>query len=129
MLIPLLAAYIQPSVAPPSDITPPSGLAVYRYGPKYVELTWTPALRGTNYGVKWYRLYINGVWDGQNIPAVWNASTMNSDKLTLTPGTAYSFYVTAVDSGDNETAGSNTVNITTPRSQDVGQFKKRRYYY
>jgi Fibronectin type III domain len=116
-------------VGVPTDITAPSNLTVYRYGAKYVELSWVPSVRSPDYGVKWYRLYINGVWDGQNIPSVYNTSTMNADKLTLTPNTAYTFYVTAVDSAGNETAASNTVSITTPRNQDIGTFKFRRYYY
>ena len=114
---------------PTTDITPPSGLAVYRYGPKYVELTWTASIRSETLGVASYKLYIDGVWDGQTIPAVWNSSTMNSDKLTLIPNTAYTFKVSAVDSAGTETGFSNTVSITTPRNTDVGKFKKRRYYY
>jgi penicillin-binding protein 2A len=114
---------------PTTGITAPTGLTVYRYGSKYVELSWTPSVRSDAAGVSHYKLYIDDVWDGQNIPAVWNSSTMNADKLTLTPGLTYEFYVTAVDSFGVETDPTNTVTITTPRNQDVGKFKKRRYYY
>lgn len=129
MLIPLLAQFGGTEEAALTDILPPENLAVYRYGSKYVELVWDAVDRTPDHGVKWYRLYIDGTWDGINIPAIYNSSTMNADKLTLTPGTAYAFKVTAVDSSDNETDFSNTVSITTPRNTDVGKFKKRRYYY
>lgn len=127
MLIPLLAHLGGTAPATLTDITTPSNLSVYRYGPKYVELMWIPSTRSPTVGVKWYRLYINGTWDGQNIPAVWAASTMNTEKLTLSPNTAYSFYVTAVDSANVETLPSNTVNVTTARNVDVGKFRRRRY--
>lgn len=129
MLLLLLSGIPTPPVVATTDITAPSALAVYRYGPKYVELVWTASLRSESYGVASYKLYVNGVWDGQTIPSVWNSSTMNSDKLTLTPDTAYTFKVSAVDSAGTETDFSNTVSITTPRNTDVGIFKKRRYSY
>lgn len=129
MLLLLLSGIPTPPVVATTDITAPSALAVYRYGPKYVELTWAASLRSPTLGVAAYKLYINGVWDGQTIPPVWNASTMSSDKLTLSPNTEYDFQVSAVDSAGTETTLSNTVTITTPRNSDVGKFKRRRYSY
>jgi hypothetical protein len=104
-----------------------SHLTVYRYGSNYVELAWEPSVRSTDFGVKAYKVYVNGVWDGVTINPNYTSSTMNSSKLSLTPGTAYSFYVTAVDSANVETLPSNTVNVTTARNVDVGKFKRRRY--
>lgn len=118
-----------PTPPPTTDITAPSGLAVYRYGPKYVELRWNASQRSPTLGVASYKLYVNGSWDGQTIPAVWNTSTMNSDKLSLDPNTTYTFQVSAVDSAGTETALSNLISVTTPSNQDVGKFKRRRYAY
>jgi hypothetical protein len=127
MPILLFSALAGNAELPTSDVTPPTELVVYRYGAKYVELAWIPAIRSTNYGIKSYKLYINGEWDGVPIYPKYASSTMSSDKLTLTPGTTYQFYVTAVDTGDSETGPTNTVTITTARNVDVGKFKRRRY--
>lgn len=126
MLLLLLSG--EAAVDPPTtDIGPPLNLSVYRYGSKWVELMWEPPVRSADRGVASYKMYVNGTWDGVTIRSVYNTSTMAADKLSLTPGTQYSFYVTAVDSTGEETTASNTVTITTPRNTDVGKFKRRRY--
>ena len=73
-----------------------------------INLSW--AASSDNVGVTGYRVYVNN--------ASFTTTTGTSTQLTgLTANTSYSIYVTAYDAASNESAASNTINVTT---QDGG---------
>jgi chitodextrinase len=87
--------------------TTPTNLRVTSLSQKSITLAWDPSTDKS--GSVTYR--INK--DGQGFTVPQGQTTYTIDWLS--PGTTYSFYVTAVDSALNESAKSNTVTVTTPR--------------
>ena len=70
-----------------------------------LNLSWSAAT--DNVGVTNYKIFKNGVLE-ETV-----ANVLNYQVTGLTANTAYSFYIKAVDAAGNESANSNTVNVTT----------------
>lgn len=84
--------------------TAPTSLAASNVTQTTLTLTWTAST--DNVGVTGYNVFQGST----NIGTV----TGTSANITgLSSGTSYSFHVTAVDAAANESASSNTVNVTT----------------
>ncbi|MEQ9209686.1 MAG: M4 family metallopeptidase, partial [Pseudomonadales bacterium] len=84
--------------------TAPAGLAASNVTQTTLTLTWNAS--SDNVGVTGYNVFQGST----NIGTV----TGTSANITgLSSGTSYSFHVTAVDAASNESASSNTVNVTT----------------
>jgi Concanavalin A-like lectin/glucanases superfamily/IPT/TIG domain/Calcineurin-like phosphoesterase/Fibronectin type III domain len=94
----------QPDTTPPSV---PTGLAATLGGPAQVNLVWTAST--DNVGVTGYKIYRNGTLLA-SIPA--NPASYSDGGLT--PGTSYTYQVSAVDAAGNESALSAPVTATTP---------------
>ncbi len=84
--------------------TAPSGLAASNITMTSVSLSWNAAT--DNVGVTGYQVYQNGSLLANTTGTSYNVTGLNS-------GTNYSYYVIAEDAAGNESAQSNTVNITT----------------
>ncbi len=91
----------------PSDTTPPSNpsnLTASNIGETSVDLSWS--ISSDNVGVTGYHIYQDG--------ALALSSSNNSATIPgLANSTLYNFYITAFDAAGNESAASNTVNVTT----------------
>lgn len=86
--------------------TAPASLALTSYSSTKARLNWDESTDDGN--LAGYSLYVNG--------NLWNAQSLldtNYEVTGLTPGTDYSFTVTAVDEAGNESGLSNIVNVTT----------------
>lgn len=70
-----------------------------------ISLSWTSAK--DNVAIAGYTIYRNGVKVGTTTATTYNNSG-------LTPGTSYSFAVSAYDSSNNESVKSNVVNVAIP---------------
>ncbi len=104
----------------PRDITDnepptnPANLKMTAVTSNSVSLGWTfstdnfKSYLGT-YGLKFYRIYRNGSMIAEQSTAT--GSTYYSGGLN--PGTPYTYYVTAVDSNNNESGQSNSLSVTT----------------
>lgn len=103
-------------VGPPTPM-----LEAVSIAPSQVRLTWTKGTDNVTNNCCSYSINVNGVPTTQFINWV---SSGSADKLAavvrhLTPGTAYSFSVSASDwSAGNNTSNSNTVFVTTQPSSD-----------
>jgi len=89
------------------DTTPPSaptGLMVTDVTATSAALTWNPAT--DNVAVIGYRVYLGG-------SKVADATSTSATLTGLTPGTAYSATVTAMDAAGNESAASSAKTFTT----------------
>jgi len=98
---------------PPPDTqapTAPTNLASSNLTSTSVSLSWTAST--DNVGVTGYDVYRNSVKINSS-PVT--ATSYNATNLT--PSTAYSFFVQALDAAGNISANSNTVNVTTLASQ------------
>jgi len=85
----------------PSD---PTNLSSSNTTTTSTELSWTAAT--DNFGIAGYNLYVDN-----NLPITLNNTTYSVTGLT--PGTTYSFKVTAVDTSGNESDISNIEQVTT----------------
>ena len=96
---------------PPSpDTTSPSvptGLSATVIGPTQVTLTWTAST--DNVGVTGYNVYRNGTLHARVGP-----NPVSYSDGGVTPGTSYTYQVSAVDAAGNESALSASVTATTP---------------
>ena len=96
------------------DSTPPSapaGLNSSNVTTNSVDLSWTAST--DNVGVTGYNLYVNGSFSSA-------LGNVTSHTVTgLSPSTAYTFNVSALDAAGNESAQSNTVNATTNATPDT----------
>lgn len=113
---------------PSTDITAPTNLQLVTYSHLNANLRWNPSVRGV-WAPNHYRMYVNSVWDGNEIPWIPNDLVVTYYLNPLTPNTAYALYVTAVDQQGIETGPSNTVNFTTPRNSETLRWKRSRGYY
>ncbi|HEV7186500.1 MAG TPA: DNRLRE domain-containing protein [Blastococcus sp.] len=95
-----------------ADTTPPStptGLTASGVSSSQVSLGWTAST--DNVGVAGYRVYRNGATTPLGSSLVTSRSYTDG---TVSPGTTYSYAVTAVDKAGNESARSSPVSVTTP---------------
>ena len=104
-----------------ADTTGPSVpvLQASAVAPAEVQLTWTKSTDNVSNNCCTYTFKMNGSTLTQNI----NWATAPADKLSviirhLTPGTSYSFNVSASDWSGGNTVTSNTAMATTPPSSD-----------
>jgi fibronectin type 3 domain-containing protein len=98
-----------------SDVTKPSAperlSAVAAGGPDRVELSWSPA--SDDVGVSGYRIYR----DGSAVPlASVGASTTSFSDAAVAPAREYSYTVTAVDAGGNESDAREPARVRTADS-------------
>lgn len=107
----------------PARASPPTNLAVEQTNAKSVLLSWDASTGAVDPPrPAFYKVYVNGVWDDVEVPYVQRDPVVTVSITGLSPNTAYSFYVTCVDSADDESDTSNTVNVTTSRNTDSGIF-------
>lgn len=102
---------LTPPPPPATDTTPPSApsnLKVTSSDRRSVSLSWTPST--DNVGVTGYYIYRSGTAD----PIAFVTGTSYTDRA-VTPNKTYTYKVTAVDAGYNESAASNTVQVSTRR--------------
>ncbi len=85
------------------DPTAPSSLAYSNVTQTELDLSWTAST--DNIGVTGYKIYRNGTYQS-------TVTATNSHISGLSAGASYTFYVTAIDAAGNESAQSNTVNVT-----------------
>lgn len=93
----------------PADTTPPAaptGLAASGISSTSIRLNWSPTSDPS--GISRYTVYTS---TGTKIADVASGTTYTVTGLA--PSTAYSYYVTATDGADNESAPSNTASATT----------------
>jgi len=83
----------------------PTNLTVSEETETSLKLTWNAAT--DNVGVTEYKIYQDGTALSSSV------TETTTTILGLNPGTAYSFYVTALDAKNNESAPSNTVDVFT----------------
>lgn len=86
--------------------TVPTGLAASNITASSATLTWTPSTDTGGSGLAGYNVFQNGV----------QSATVTSPTFapSLTPSTAYTFTVQAVDGAGNKSAQSTSVSFTTP---------------
>lgn len=113
---------------PSTDIIAPTNLTLVSYSHLNANLSWTAAVRGIT-GVDHYRVYINGVWDNNEVPYIMDDRIVTYYLNPLTPNTSYSVYVTAVDQYGVASNPTNTINFTTPRNSEALRSTRRRGYY
>jgi hypothetical protein len=97
------------AASPRGDRTPPTtptNLRVTSVGQTSVTLAWDPSTDKSSFS---YSINVNGL--SFTVPQTQTTYTLTS----LSPGRAYTFYVTAVDSALNTSGRSNTVTATTLR--------------
>jgi len=95
--------------SPAPDTTPPfapANLSVSGSASTQVSLAWNAST--DNVGVSGYRVYR----DNQQIATT--GTTPSYNDATVSPGTTYTYEVSAVDAAGNESPRSNTVTVTTP---------------
>ncbi|MET0165172.1 MAG: PQQ-dependent sugar dehydrogenase [Vicinamibacterales bacterium] len=96
-----------------SDTTPPSqpnGLAATVLSGSQINLAWTAST--DNVGVTGYRVFRNGTQIATTTAASYN-------NTGLTPGTTYSYSITAIDAAGNLSLPSATVSATTTPIADL----------
>ena len=96
-----------------SDTTPPSqpnGLAATVLSGSQINLAWTVST--DNVGVTGYRVFRNGTQIATTTAASYN-------NTGLTPGTTYSYSITAIDAAGNLSLPSATVSATTTSIADL----------
>jgi chitodextrinase len=93
----------------------PSNLTATAPTSTQVNLSWTAAT--DNVGVTSYRIY-----RATSLIASVNGTTLSFQDLTVSPATAYSYKVTAVDAANNESPASNTATVMTPQSPGTQTF-------
>src|SRR5690606_31575342 len=116
-------ASVTTPAAPPPDTTPPSvpaGLTATAVSGSRIDLAWNASTDTGGSGVAGYRIYRNG----DTTPVATVTGTSHAD-TSLTPSTAYSYQVTAIDGAGNESAPSAAAGDTTLAppswaSQDIG---------
>ncbi|MDP2877646.1 MAG: fibronectin type III domain-containing protein [Holophaga sp.] len=104
---PQSAAHSVTTAAPPADTQPPSAptnLATSNVTATSLTLTWTAAT--DNLGVTGYRVFRNGTQVG-------TPNTNSFAQTGLTPSTAYSYAVAALDAAGNVSAQSTARSVTT----------------
>ncbi len=111
------AAVTTPASTDTTPPTAPSGLGTEPVFYNEVDLGWTPSTdSGT--GVSGYQVYRRST--GESSFTLLATTTANGAgatsyaDLTVKPGTAYSYYVTAYDGGNNISSASATVTASTP---------------
>ena len=100
--------------APPADTQPPTAPANLTAPSKTsvsVSLSWTAST--DNVGVTGYNIYKGGVLEGSTAGTTYTATGLSAN-------TAYSFTVKAKDAANNESAASNTLNVTTDAAGNPG---------
>ena len=97
---------------PPPD--PPSSLSANVVSGTEIDLAWTASPTA---GVAGYTIYRNGA-------SVGTSQTTSYSDTTVSPGTTYTYTVSAYDSQGNASGPSNSVTATTPAlsTKDVGQW-------
>ena len=104
-----------------ADTTPPSApnLTAVVLSPSQVQLTWTQSTDNLPLNCCTYKFAINDVpYTGHVNWMGWDAATATASFRHLTPGTAYSFKVDAIDFYQNRST-SNAVTVVTEPSSDV----------
>ena len=89
--------------------TAPSNLAASNVAQTTLTLCWNAST--DNVGVAKYNIYQDG-----SLVGYIDAANTCANISSLTSGTTYHFYVTAVDAAGNESSASNTVTVTTLQS-------------
>jgi chitodextrinase len=84
----------------------PTGLVATSISSRQVNLRWNAST--DNVGVSAYRIYRNG-----SLIATVPAGTLTFGDGTVTPKTAYGYYIRATDAAGNVSVQSNTLNVTT----------------
>ncbi len=110
---------LQVSIIPaaPADTTAPSvptGLSAMATGPARVDLSWTAAT--DNVGVQGYQVFRNGVL----LSAVGTVGSTSFSDTGLSPSTAYTYTVRAVDAAGLTSAASAAAVATTSAAGDAG---------
>ncbi len=90
--------------------TVPTGLTATAVGPQRINLSWTAST--DNVGVTGYKVFRGGVQIGTS------ATTSYSDG-GRSPGTAYTYTVSAYDAAQNNSAQSTSAGATTPGYQEA----------
>ena len=88
----------------------PTGLSATATTPTRVNLAWTAST--DNVAVTGYKIYRGGAY-------VTTVSTTSWTDTGRSPGTAYSYQVSAIDARNNESAKSTAANATTPAFSDI----------
>lgn len=104
-----------------ADTTPPTppGLTAQAISPSQVVLTWTQSTDNLPLNCCSYLLIKDGVqYTGHINWLSWSSTSISASIRHLTPGTQYTFNVTAADYYNNRST-SNTVNAATEPSSDV----------
>jgi hypothetical protein len=99
-----------PSAAPIGDTTPPTvptNLAASAVSTSQIDLTWTASTDDA--GVQGYKLYRDGTY----LAAVGPIGSASFSDTGLSPATAYSYRVSAIDAAGNESAQSTAVPTAT----------------
>lgn len=103
-----------------SDTTPPtapSGLAAEAVSHNEIDLGWT-ASTDSGTGISGYRVYRRGPGESTFTLLATTTGTGAGNSsyadLTVNPGSAYSYYVTAYDGGNNVSSASNTAAASAP---------------
>lgn len=94
-----------PEVIDTENPTAPANLTVSTVTETSLQLNWEAAT--DNIGVTGYTVY----QDGAPLPEIATGTSLTITELS--PGTAYEFFVTAVDAAGNESSASNTVTQST----------------
>lgn len=90
--------------------TSPSGLTATAVSSNEVDLSWTAST--DNAGVTGYYVYRST--DGVNFNQIANIAATSYKDTTVSPNTAYYYYVEAFDAAGNISGASNSASITTP---------------
>ncbi len=90
--------------------TAPSGLTATAVSSNEVDLSWTAST--DDVGVAGYYVYRST--DGVNFNQIANIATTSYKDTTVSPNTAYYYYVEAYDVAGNISGPSNTASVTTP---------------
>ncbi len=106
------SATVTVTAIPPTDTKPPTVptlTSAVAKSSREVDLTWTNST--DNVGVAGYRIVRNGT-----VLASVGVSVLSFSDTTALAGTAYTYSVMAYDAAGNQSAASNTMQVTTPGS-------------
>ena len=95
----------QPPSISSNGLAAPSGLTVVSQGQTSVQLQWVAPAQGAVAGYDIYR--------GQDLVGTVGAATTSFTDTGLTPGTSYTYTVTALDSGGSQSPPSNVLTAAT----------------
>lgn len=114
---------------PVNDLLPPTNLQLQSSGARYVNLVWAAGSRAGNSYAVYYKCYLNGVWDGNQIPFLPNDFVVTYYIDDLTANTSYTAYITLVDHQGLDSLPTNTVSFTTARNTETLRMRRTRGYY